>query len=132
MALVAVAAPTACGSSDASPKTFGDVSAGNKSALAVGAISAIPDAPAFICRDDKGIYAMTSTCTHQACDLKDGTVSGGTITCSCHGSKFDATGNATHGPASGALQHFAVTIDGSGAITVHGGQEVASDVRVAA
>ena len=107
---------------------FGDVSAGNVSELAVGQVTAIPGAPACVGRDAGGIYAMTLTCTHQGCQTS---VLGHQIACPCHGSVFDTNGNVVSGPAQDPLQHFAVTVDGSGAITVHGGTEVGQGVRVA-
>jgi Rieske Fe-S protein len=135
LALVSVAtarfAPACSSSGGASPQSFGDVSAGNKSALTVGAITALSNAPAFIARDDKGVYAMTTTCTHQACDLREGKIAPGSITCQCHGSHFDGNGEVLGGPATAPLVHYAVSIDAGGAITVHGGQQVAADVRVA-
>jgi Rieske Fe-S protein len=132
LALAAVATP-ACSGGDgmSSAQTFGDVSAGNTSALAVGALKPISSAPAFIARDDKGLYAMTTTCTHAGCDLADsGRISGSQIQCGCHGSVFDANGDVIQGPARSPLQHFAVSVDASGEITVHGSETVAEDVRV--
>jgi Rieske Fe-S protein len=133
---IVVGAGVACagcaGADGSSAKTFGDVSGGNASALAVGGVQAVSGAPAFLGRDAKGLYAMTTTCTHQACDLaSSGTISADRITCGCHGSQFDKTGEVLHGPASSPLQHFAVTVDANGAITVHGGQPVSSDTRTA-
>jgi Rieske Fe-S protein len=135
LALVAAALPvgvSACsGGSGASAETFGDVAAGNTSSLTVGSVVAIPGAPAFVARDTKGVYAMTTTCTHQGCDLgTQGRVSASQIECGCHGSVFDTNGGVVRGPAQSALKHFAVTVDAKGEITVHGGQEVGADVRV--
>ena len=135
LALVGVASRYvgACsGGGGQSAESFGDVSAGNTSALTVGSIVAIPGAPAFVARDANGLYAMTTTCTHAGCDLGTrGSVSNGEIQCGCHGSVFDANGGVVHGPAQSPLAHFAVTVDASGQITVHGGQEVGADVRTA-
>jgi Rieske Fe-S protein len=95
-------------------------------------LKALDTAPAILGRDDKGLYAMTSTCTHQGCDMiHDGTVSDSGVTCNCHGSRFDVDGNPVAGPANTALQHFAVSIDANGEITVHGGMDADSSTRVA-
>jgi Rieske Fe-S protein len=94
-------------------------------------MQALSDAPAILARDENGLYAMTSTCTHQGCDMiHDGSVTNSAISCDCHGSRFDINGNPVAGPANAPLQHFAVSIDASGAITVHGGTDVSSSTRV--
>jgi Rieske Fe-S protein len=122
----------ACGPAGTPAEAFADVSAGKTSALRVGAVVPLESAPAFIALDAGGLYAMSTTCTHQGCDLAaDGQVSGGRISCGCHGAEFDANGAVLRGPAPSALQHFAVSVDGQGNITVHGGTPVGSDVRVA-
>jgi len=127
----AAGAISACGHSDASPESFGDVPAGNVSALSVGSIQAVPKAPAYVARDANGIYAMTSTCTHAGCDMiASGSVSASGIHCNCHGSVFDKDGNVTSGPANAALAHFEVSVDTTGAITVHGGKTVSQSTRV--
>ena len=83
-------------------------------------------------RDAGGLYAMTITCTHQGCDVEPfGSGSSVTVRCPCHGSQFDRNGGVVHGPASSPLTHFAVSIDGSGKITIHGSKQVGADVRTA-
>ena len=129
--LAAASAPTAmfaC-SSAYGPAAFGDVAAGNISALPSGTLKLVSGAPAIVGRDINGVYAMTTTCTHQGCDMSNG-VTDTSVDCRCHGSRFDANGNPTGGPAQTALDHFAVTVDSAGIITVHGGSIVDSSVRV--
>jgi Rieske Fe-S protein len=53
---------------------------------------------------------FSSTCTHQGCPLAS--VDGGTINCSCHGSKFSLDGSVKNGPASKPLDEKTVTRDG--------------------
>lgn len=122
----------ACSSAGSSPAAFGDISAGNVSSLSVGTLRAISGQPACIGRDANGVYAMTLTCTHQGCDMGSrGSVSSAGITCNCHGSRFDANGGVTSGPASDPLQHFAVSVGSSGDLTVHGGTPVGASTRLA-
>ncbi len=121
-----------CSSSSSAPAVFGDVSGGNVSSTSVGTLKALETAPAILGRDENGLYAMTSTCTHEGCDMiHDGSVSNTGVTCNCHGSRFDVDGNAVAGPANGTLQHFGVTVDAAGEITVHGGMDVDSTTRTA-
>ena len=127
----AATALTGCGSgNNGSAEAFGDASAGNVSALAVGRLEAVPNTPAFIGRDADGLYAMTATCTHAGCDMiSAGSITAQGIVCNCHGSVFDKDGSVISGPAKSALEHFAVTVDASGNITVHGGSSVSQATR---
>jgi Rieske Fe-S protein len=102
------------------------VSAGNVSDTSVGVLSVVKGAPAILARDADGLYAMTITCTHEGCDV---TPSGNTISCPCHGSRFDSNGKVLAGPAGSPLVHFSVTVDASGEITIHGKEQVAATVR---
>jgi Rieske Fe-S protein len=121
----------ACSSSSASPESFGDVSAGNASALDVGSIEIVPGVSACVARDVSGIYAMTLICTHEGCDIAtDGTVSASGIECGCHGSEFDLNGDVVRGPATAPLEHFGVSGDAEGNLTVHGETVVASSTRL--
>jgi cytochrome b6-f complex iron-sulfur subunit len=126
--LVVVGASTciACG------PAFGIVSAGNASALAVGDVKAVPGSPVAIARDAQGVYAMTLICTHEGCDIsQNGSVTSAGLLCDCHGSRFDPNGNAIVGPAQSPLQHYQVTADGSGNLTIDGNVPVPSTTRLA-
>jgi Rieske Fe-S protein len=57
------------------------------------------------------VKAFSTICTHAGCPVNE--VSGGTINCSCHGSKFKVTdGSPVAGPANGPLQAVKVVLDG--------------------
>jgi cytochrome b6-f complex iron-sulfur subunit len=121
----------ACSSAAVSPAPVGDVEAGNVSALPVGSLRAIGSEPVCIARDSGGVYAMTLTCTHAGCDIgQTGSVSPQGLVCDCHGSEFDANGAVVQGPATQPLDHFAVTVDASGDLTIHGGQTVSATDRL--
>jgi cytochrome b6-f complex iron-sulfur subunit len=124
-ALGAVAA--GCGPGGVSPQSLGDVPAGNESDLSVGSLEAVGGNPLAIGRDSAGIYAMTLTCTHAGCEAQ---VDGRQIVCPCHGSTYDANGNVTGGPAPSPLDHFAVSADGSGNLTIHTGTIVPASTRL--
>lgn len=54
---------------------------------------------------------FTAVCTHAGCVVGD--VSGGTINCPCHGSKFKvADGSVANGPAKKALAAVAIKVTG--------------------
>jgi len=54
--------------------------------------------------------AFSAVCTHQGCVVAD--VSGGTINCACHGSKFGLDGAVANGPATTPLPSRAVKVSG--------------------
>jgi Rieske Fe-S protein len=56
--------------------------------------------------------AFTAVCTHAGCTVTS--VSGGTINCPCHGSKFNiATGAVVNGPAASPLAAVNVQVQGT-------------------
>ena len=108
----------------------GDITAGNVSGLAVGALNAIPGRTVAMGRDAMGVYALTLVCTHQGCTAAPaGNTGARQINCPCHGSQFDRNGAVINGPAARPLVHYAVTIDASGNIIVHTNSQVAATVR---
>jgi len=113
------------------PVAFGEVNAGNVSALQVGSVKSVPGEPVFIGRDESGLYAMTTTCTHQGCDMSASSSITSEIQCSCHGSRFDLNGKVLQGPASRSLAHFDISLAADGTITVNGGAQVNASTRTA-
>jgi Rieske Fe-S protein len=56
--------------------------------------------------------AFAAVCTHQGCTVSS--VSGGTINCPCHGSKFSITnGSVVTGPAASALAPVSIKVQGT-------------------
>lgn len=53
---------------------------------------------------------LDSTCTHAGCKVAN--VSGGTINCACHGSKFGLDGSVVNGPATQPLAPRSVHVEG--------------------
>jgi Rieske Fe-S protein len=57
-------------------------------------------------------HAFTAICTHQGCIVNS--VSGGTIDCPCHGSKYSAlTGSVVNGPATLPLAAVSIKVQGT-------------------
>ncbi|MER6023547.1 Rieske (2Fe-2S) protein [Streptomyces anulatus] len=119
----AAAALTACGGgSDGSggSDTVEQPGSGGKGGEVIAATSDIPEGGGVVFAARKVVVtqpqpgefkAFSSTCTHQGCAVKD--VSGGTITCPCHNSTFDAaTGSPTGGPATRPLPAREITVEG--------------------
>ena len=64
-----------------------------------------------VARVDERLYAFDDlcTCAEQACPLSGGLLTGTTLMCQCHGSRFDVTtGAVVRGPATDALKMYAV------------------------
>jgi Rieske Fe-S protein len=132
---VAFGTTVACGGNPpggSDPEAFGTVSAGSLSDMPVGTLKALSSAPALLGRDAKGLYAMSSTCTHEGCDMiAEGRVTDNGVICQCHGSRFDANGDVVVGPATEPLAHFAVIVDAAGNISVDGAKRVGASIRTA-
>ena len=62
-------------------------------------------------------HAFTAICTHQGCIVNS--VSGGTIDCPCHGSKYSAVnGSVVNGPATLPLAAVSIKVQGTSIVQV--------------
>jgi len=58
-------------------------------------------------------FAFGDTCTHRQCSLAQGDLEGTTVTCPCHGSRFDVrTGAVLAPPASEPVKSYRVRVEG--------------------
>jgi nitrite reductase/ring-hydroxylating ferredoxin subunit len=65
-------------------------------------------------------YAFDDTCTHMGCSLAEGDLEETTVTCPCHGSKFDArSGEVLHGPAPEPVDIYKTRVK-SGSLEIEG------------
>ncbi|MFI0981510.1 Rieske (2Fe-2S) protein [Streptomyces sp. NPDC021093] len=114
-------APKPSGEPAAPPSPSGGQSAAKPAPLA--ATSDIPVGGGKVFKEEKVVVtqpvagsfkAFSATCTHQGCSVAD--VSGGTINCPCHGSKYRvADASVAGGPAPQPLPPRAITVE-SGSI----------------
>jgi len=59
------------------------------------------------------LYAFDDAGTHQGCSLANGDLDGTTLTCACHGARFDVTSGAVlHGPAERPVRSRTVQVEG--------------------
>ncbi len=115
------ASPSAQASS-ATPSASAKVPSGPSVATAdveVGGGVILDDADFVITQPKKGEFkAFSKVCTHQGCPVTE--VTGGTINCNCHGSKFSIEdGSVTNAPANKPLAEAKVTVAG-GKVYVNG------------
>lgn len=91
----------------------------------------------IVARDDMGLFAMTRICTHERCNVNSRenaaatTSTTGLLSCPCHGSRYNANGAVTTGPATRPLQHFFVGI-ANGRVLVNTGMVVDANARIPA
>jgi Rieske Fe-S protein len=79
----------------------------------VGSGKILSDKKIVITQPKAGSFdAFSAVCTHQGCIVGD--VSGGTINCPCHGSKFSiSNGSVVQGPASSPLPPVSIKVQGT-------------------
>lgn len=108
------------GGSQPSQSAEGGQSAGGEG-MELAKTSQIPEGGGMVFKDHKVVVtqpkagefkAFSSICTHQGCSVGD--VTGGTINCPCHQSKFDITdGSVKGGPAQKPLPGAQIKVQGS-------------------
>jgi nitrite reductase/ring-hydroxylating ferredoxin subunit len=123
------ASSTSTGSTSSGTSTPG-TRAGHSDGVSEDNVKFVQGEELLVGKDANGVYAMTSLCTHEQCDLvQEGSIGGGRIRCFCHDSEFDYNGRAVVAPASGQLQHYAVILSGTGIMYVQLDEPVSSDTR---
>jgi len=83
----------------------------------VNSVTYLQDQQVYIVRTEKGLWAMSSVCTHLGC-ITQWKPESNQIACPCHGSKFERDGNVEAGPAPRPLPHFAVRLAADGGLVV--------------
>jgi Rieske Fe-S protein len=98
--------------SDGSGGSGGGTPLGKTSDIPVGGGKVFADQKVVVTQPTAGTFkGFSAVCTHQGCVVAD--VSGGTINCPCHGSKYHAAdGSVAHGPATSPLPPQAVAVSG--------------------
>jgi Rieske Fe-S protein len=115
------------------------VAVGMPSAYPAPRLYIVPGTGVLIGRDAGGLYALSSICTHQGCDMDEmiqgfpeGSIFIGGIACNCHGSRFDTLGNVLVGPAFSPLVAFQLTLGCDGVLYADKSTVVPNTQRVVA
>lgn len=101
--------------------------AGPPESFPSGDLRALTTGPAFIGRDEGGLFALSATCTHLGCTVGR---SGEGLACPCHGSRFAADGTNLAGPAARPLPYLALKLNADGMVEVNLDQPVDASVRL--
>lgn len=104
------------------PESDSKVKLGRPEQFAIGSTTYFPVQHFWLFREDKGFHAISSICTHLGCITDRAT--DGTFKCPCHGSRFDADGHVTGGPAPKALLWVELTVSPEGGIVADTLKEV--------
>jgi cytochrome b6-f complex iron-sulfur subunit len=76
----------------------------------------LPEIPAMLIHAEQGFTAISLVCTHLGCTVGQSTDG---FACPCHGSRFDADGNVTHGPAAKPLTSLRIEISENNKLILH-------------
>ncbi len=97
--------------------TVEGIAIGAPSDFAAEGLHLVPGSKVLIGRDAMGLYALTSVCTHELCDMDEkqggkniGIISAKGIVCNCHGSQYDNFGAVVKGPANKPLKAYALAL----------------------
>jgi len=112
----AQAAPPASGSGAAGSGAAAPAALASTSDVPVGGGKILADKKIVITQPKSGeFHGFSAVCTHAGCIV--GTVSGGTINCPCHGSRFSITnGSVVNGPAPSPLPPVGIKVQGTSII----------------
>lgn len=88
---------------------------GPESQYPLGTRTVLPDIPALLVRNRDGFSAISMVCTHLGCTVE---YQSKTFVCQCHGSRYDAQGAVTKGPASARLPLLEVEISEQGNVII--------------
>jgi cytochrome b6-f complex iron-sulfur subunit len=93
--------------------------------IPLGKVLALPQQKLYVAHGEAGFYAMSAVCTHLGCMTRYAAEEK-TITCPCHGSRFDLGGRVNGGPAPRPLDRLELSLK-DGALVVDTRKRVGPD-----
>jgi cytochrome b6-f complex iron-sulfur subunit len=107
----------------------GPVEIGMPDEYAIGSLTYIENARAYLGRDAQGFYAIIAICTHLGCTPR---LDANEFACPCHGSRFARDGQVISAPAARPLYRASVGRAASGKLSVDRSRIVDMNYRFAA
>ncbi|MCP4376838.1 MAG: ubiquinol-cytochrome c reductase iron-sulfur subunit [bacterium] len=111
----------------ATPEPSQQLKLGPSEDYPVGTVRNFEDQNVIIFRDEQGIFAISTICTHLGCIVSYDPEHG--FECPCHGSTFTADGTVTKGPAPAPLPWMEVSMLPNGQLVVDNATKVAKNTR---
>jgi Rieske Fe-S protein len=95
---------------DPTPQTDFDIGPANN--YPINSRTIVPEVPAVVIHDDKGLRAVSLTCSHLGCTIEERNFG---FECPCHSSRYDPNGVVLKGPSTADLRKLRVapTEDGN-------------------
>ncbi len=104
------------------PEASSRFRAGSPLEYPAGTVKILPEQKVRMIATPEGIAAMSLVCTHLGCIVGENPAGG--FLCPCHGSRFDAEGKVTGGPAPRPLRWLEVSQAADGTLVVDAAREV--------
>ncbi len=104
------------------PESDSKVKLGRPDQFAIGSATYFPSPHLWLFRSDEGFHAISAVCTHLGCITNR--AEDGTFKCPCHGSRFDANGLVTGGPAPKGLIWADLSVSPEGSLVADTLKEV--------
>ncbi len=92
-----------------------------------GASTELPEERLIVFHDADGLAALSTVCTHLGCSVRRAAQG---FECPCHGSRFNASGKVTHGPASKPLAWRRLSLSPRGLVIVDQTSDVDQTFRL--
>ena len=96
-------------------------------AYPAGSVTRVPEARAWLVRDEGGFFALSGICTHLGCSINE---SAEGFVCPCHGSRFAPDGQVIAGQARRPLPRYLVGLEADGRLWLDVSREVEADFRL--
>jgi Rieske Fe-S protein len=98
------------------------VEVGTLESISTGTLRVVDGQPLAIGRDDDGLWAVGTTCTHLGCNIANPSLGGNVdatgIRCGCHGSQYGPDGDVRVGPSVRNLPNYGVVVESDGRVLI--------------